>query len=63
MMTQRVVRAYPGGRGPSVATFDQSVATGFVELWGLPREIAAQRDRGPARSRPGEIADGGTPRG
>ena len=63
MMTQRVVRAYPGGLGPSVATFDQSVATGFVELWGLPREIAAQGDRGPARSRPGEIADGGTPRG
>ena len=44
MMTQRVVRAYPGGRGPSVATFDQSVATGFVELWGLPGEIAARPD-------------------
>ena len=51
MMTQRVVRVYPGGLGPSVATFDQPVATGFVELWGLPREIAAQRDRGPAGRR------------
>jgi argininosuccinate synthase len=26
-------------------TFDQSLAKGFVELWGLPSRIAAQRDR------------------
>ena len=25
-------------------TFDQSLAKGFVELWGLPSKIAAQRD-------------------
>jgi argininosuccinate synthase len=25
-------------------TFDQSLAKGFVELWGLPSRIAAQRD-------------------
>jgi len=31
-------------------TFDQSLAKGFVELWGLPSRIAAQRDR---------IAEGG----
>ncbi|GAC1445697.1 MAG: argininosuccinate synthase [Mycobacteriales bacterium] len=34
-------------------TFDQSLAKGFVELWGMPSKIAAQRDlrmasRGPA---------------
>jgi argininosuccinate synthase len=43
-MTQRVVLAYPGGLDTSVATFDQSMATGFVELWGLPSKIAALRD-------------------
>ena len=26
-------------------TFDQSLAKGFVELWGLPSKIAAIRDR------------------
>jgi argininosuccinate synthase len=26
-------------------TFDQSLAKGFVELWGLPSKIAARRDR------------------
>jgi argininosuccinate synthase len=25
-------------------TFDQSLARGFVELWGLPSKVAAQRD-------------------
>ena len=25
--------------------FDQSLAKGFVELWGLPSKIAAERDR------------------
>ena len=25
--------------------FDQSLAKGFVELWGLPTRIAAQRDQ------------------
>ena len=25
-------------------TFDQSLAKGFVELWGLPSKIAAMRD-------------------
>ena len=25
-------------------TFDQSLAKGFVELWGLPSKIAAKRD-------------------
>ncbi|MCW2665359.1 MAG: argininosuccinate synthase, partial [Frankiales bacterium] len=25
-------------------TFDQSLAKGFVELWGLPSKIAARRD-------------------
>jgi argininosuccinate synthase len=29
-------------------TFDQSLAKGFVELWGLPSKIAAKRDRGQA---------------
>jgi argininosuccinate synthase len=43
-MTQRVVLAYPGGLDMSGATFAQPVATGFVELWGLPSEIAALRD-------------------
>ncbi|HWG60804.1 MAG TPA: argininosuccinate synthase [Streptosporangiaceae bacterium] len=33
-------------------TFDQSVAKGFVELWGLPSKIAAMRDqRAPAARR------------
>src|ERR1700722_5512781 len=35
-MTQRVALAYLAGLAPSVATFAQSVAAGFVELWGLP---------------------------
>ncbi len=26
-------------------TFDQSLAKGFVELWGLPSKIAAKRDQ------------------
>jgi argininosuccinate synthase len=26
-------------------TFDQALAKGFVELWGLPTKIAARRDR------------------
>jgi argininosuccinate synthase len=26
--------------------FDQSLARGFVELWGLPSKIAAKRDLG-----------------
>lgn len=26
-------------------TFDQSLAKGFVELWGLPSKMAAIRDR------------------
>jgi argininosuccinate synthase len=26
-------------------TFDQRLAKGFVELWGLPTKIAAQRDQ------------------
>ena len=29
-------------------TFDQSLAKGFVELWGLPSKIAARRDLGEA---------------
>jgi hypothetical protein len=55
-MTQRVAPAYPAGLDPSVAAFAQSAAAGFVELWGLPSEIAALRDAaaagltyGPAR--------------
>jgi argininosuccinate synthase len=43
-MTQRVLLACLGGLDTSGATFAQSVATGFVELWGLPSEIAAPRD-------------------
>jgi len=43
-MTQCVVLACRGGLDTSVATFAQPVATGFVELWGLPSEIAALRD-------------------
>jgi argininosuccinate synthase len=27
-----------------VITFDQSLAKGFVELWGLPSKMAARRD-------------------
>ena len=34
-------------------TFDQSLAKGFVELWGLPSKIAATRDQ-----RHGEVAGG-----
>jgi argininosuccinate synthase len=26
-------------------TFDQQLSKGFVELWGLPSKIAADRDR------------------
>ena len=26
-------------------TFDQSLAKGFVQLWGLPSKIAAKRDQ------------------
>ncbi len=26
-------------------TFDQTLAKGFVELWGLPSKVAAMRDR------------------
>ena len=33
-------------------TFDQSLAKGFVELWGLPSKIAAMRDAGSAADRP-----------
>ena len=32
--------------------FDQSLAKGFVELWGLPSKMAAQRDQRRARYRP-----------
>jgi argininosuccinate synthase len=28
-------------------TFDQSLAKGFVQLWGLPSRIAATRDLAP----------------
>jgi argininosuccinate synthase len=28
----------------SEATFDQSLARGFIGLWGLPTKLAAQRD-------------------
>ena len=41
-MTQRVALAHPGRRDRSVATLAQPVATRFVELWGLPGEIAAR---------------------
>jgi argininosuccinate synthase len=34
-------------------TFDQSLAKGFVELWGLPSKIAAKRDL-KAQQRPGQ---------
>ena len=30
-------------------TFDQSLAKGFIDLWGLPSKIAAQRDLRPGR--------------
>jgi len=43
-MTPRVVLACSGGLDTSVATFDQPMVTGFVELWGLPSTIAALRD-------------------
>ena len=26
-------------------TFDQSLAKGFIDLWGLPSKLAAQRDQ------------------
>jgi len=29
-------------------SFDQTLAKGFVELWGLPSRIAAMRDAGSA---------------
>ena len=32
-------------------SFDQSLAKGFVELWGLPSRIAARRDRGAEAAR------------
>ncbi len=32
----------------SADTFDQSLAKGFVELWGLPSKMAAQRDQRPS---------------
>jgi argininosuccinate synthase len=35
-------------------TFDQSLAKGFVELWGLPTRIAAQRDQ---QQKPGELGE------
>jgi argininosuccinate synthase len=31
------------------ATFDQSLARGFIGLWGLPTKLATQRDLGHAR--------------
>jgi argininosuccinate synthase len=33
----------------SADTFDQSLAKGFVELWGLPSKMAARRDQGRPR--------------
>jgi argininosuccinate synthase len=33
--------------------FDQSLAKGFVELWGLPSKMAARRDHRVASSSPG----------
>ena len=33
----------------SADTFDQSLAKGFVELWGLPSKMAARRDQRKAR--------------
>ena len=33
-------------------TFDQSLAKGFVELWGMPSKIAARRDQRLAEQRP-----------
>ncbi|MEU8158181.1 hypothetical protein AB0B94_31385 [Micromonospora sp. NPDC048986] len=52
-MTERVVLAYSGGLDTSVAirrrapdcgdTFDQSLAEGFVQPWGLPSRMAAAR--------------------
>ena len=57
-MTLQAGRAVPTGRRSptslydfNLATydegdqFDQSLAKGFVELWGLPSRLAAQRDR------------------
>jgi argininosuccinate synthase len=56
-MTLQGGRAVPTGRRSDAAlydfglatydagdTFDQSLAKGFVDLWGLPSKIAAQRD-------------------
>jgi argininosuccinate synthase len=37
-------------------TFDQRLAKGFVELWGLPSRIAAQRDQRLAALKPGGTA-------
>ncbi|MEU7613845.1 hypothetical protein [Micromonospora sp. NPDC049204] len=42
-MTERVVLAYCGGLDIG-DTFDQSLAKGFVQLWGLPSRMAAARD-------------------
>ncbi|MEU8282737.1 hypothetical protein AB0C01_00095 [Micromonospora sp. NPDC048905] len=42
-MTERVVLAYSGGLDIG-DTFGQSLAKGFVQLWGLPSRMAAARD-------------------
>jgi argininosuccinate synthase len=39
--------------------FDQALAKGFVELWGLPSKIAADRDR---RAAGGDLLAAATPR-
>ena len=36
-------------------TFDQSLAKGFIELWGLPSKIAAARPRGEKRDQRGRL--------
>jgi argininosuccinate synthase len=64
-MTLHAGRAVPTGRRSATSlydfnlatydagdSFDQSMAKGFVELWGLPSKLAAQRDQATA-SRPG----------
>jgi argininosuccinate synthase len=35
-------------------TFDQSLAKGFVDLWGLPARLAAERDQRMKLSREGQ---------
>jgi hypothetical protein len=46
----------------SADTFDQSLAKGFVELWGLPSKMAAQRDQRMIRYRvPGSSGQCGSP--